>query len=92
MFGNICLWYNSLLLLKYHMQDILTISHQCPICEDKGLTLIFERALVFEHETVCENENYSHIKMNGKDYFVRKSRNILAEIRDTAFHMERSLI
>lgn len=62
------------------MQEILTISHTCPICQSNGLMVLFEHNLrIGIYQTVCENENYSHVEFNGSHYLVRKSDNIAAE-------------
>lgn len=71
------------------MTEVINISHTCPICGAEGLQILLERNLKFGlHEEVCANDDYAHVRVAGRDFFVRKATNILREISDSVFHVE----
>lgn len=56
------------------MMNTLTILRTCPICGTSGLLLLPEINVRVQHQEVCENEYYRHVRLGNTHYFVRKNK------------------
>lgn len=55
---------------------------KCPICEKKGIYMVFESSTVWKGDIVCQNETITHMIWNGQDVLIKH------ETEEIEFHQE----
>jgi hypothetical protein len=58
-------------------------SLKCPICNKTDLKMLKNNSKSGRYYTVCENEDYSHLRQSGSHYLLRSRDNIIDEMKDS---------